>query len=152
MNTGNLVQIKTELETIMMTIKSTTGISYDNICFIYNQLAGGTIRQLSEMDISTSGFFLNHGNVYRSIASSETLEQLSHYMGEFYEDPLNYLRKDQGKEEAIDRILACLGKYYRTDMFFEDMAAELDMSYSYMRKIVKEQRVLGQFLGRFSGI
>jgi YesN/AraC family two-component response regulator len=60
-------------------------------------------------------------------------------MGDFYEDLVNYLRKDQGEEQVIDRILACFNKYYRTDMFFEDMAAELGISYSYMRKIVKEK-------------
>lgn len=139
LNTGNSAMIHAELESLIKTIRSANGISYDNICFIYNQLAGGTIRRLSEMNINTSGFFFSHGNIYRSIASSETLEQLSGYMGDFYDDLLNFLRKDQGEDQVIDRILACLGKYYRTDMFFEDMAAELKMSYSYMRKIVREK-------------
>ena len=139
LNAANLKQIHAELEIIMKSIRSIEGITYDNICFIYNQLAGGTIRRLSEMNINTSGFFFGHGNVYKAIASSETLEQLSLYMGNFYEDLLNYLRRDQGGEETIDRILACLRKYFRTDMFFEDMAAELKMSYSYMRRLVKEK-------------
>jgi AraC-like DNA-binding protein len=139
LNAGNFAQINAELENIMKAIRSTEGISYDNICFIYNQLAGGTIRRLSEMNINTPGFFFGHGNIYKSIASSETLEQLSRYMGEFYEDLINYLRKDQGEEQVIDRILACFNRHFRTDMFFEDMAAELGISYSYMRKIVKEK-------------
>ncbi|MCL2832679.1 MAG: helix-turn-helix domain-containing protein [Treponema sp.] len=139
LNTGNLAMINAELDSISKTIRGADGISYDNICFIYNQLAGGTIRRLSEMNTNTSGFFFNHGNVYRSIASSETLEQLSKYMTDFYGDLINYLHKDQGEDTAIDRILACLGKYYKTDMFFEDMALELNMSYSYMRRIVKEK-------------
>jgi len=139
LNAGNFSQINIELENIMKAIRSTEGISCDNIFFIYNQLAGGTIRRLSEMSVNTSGFFISHGNIYKSIASSETLEQLSRYMGEFYEDLINYLRKDQEEEQVIDRIMACLKKYYRKDMFFEDMAAELGISYSYMRKIVKEK-------------
>jgi YesN/AraC family two-component response regulator len=139
LNAGNFAQISIELESIMKAIRSTEGISCDNIFFIYNQLAGGTIRRLSEMNVNTSGFFISHGNIYKSIASSETLEQLSRYMGEFYEELINYLRKDQEEEQAINRIMACFKKYYRKDMFFEDMAAELGISYSYMRKIVKEK-------------
>jgi AraC-like DNA-binding protein len=139
LNAGNFAQISIELESIMKAIRSTEVISCDNIFFIYNQLAGGTIRRLSEMNVNTPGFFLSHGNIYKSIASSETLEQLSRYMREFYEDLINYLQKDQEEEQAIDRIMACFKKYYRKDMFFEDMAAELGISYSYMRKIVKEK-------------
>ena len=139
LNTGNIAMIHAELESIIREIRSAEGISYDNIIFIYNQLAGGTIRRLSEMNVNTSGFFFSHGNIYRSIASAETLEQLSEHLGDFFEDLLNYLRRDQGEDQVIDRILACLDKYHRTDMFFEDMAAELKMSYSYMRRIVKEK-------------
>jgi AraC-like DNA-binding protein len=139
LHAGNMEQIKTELQAIKKAIRSTEGISYDNICYIYNQLAGGTIRRLSEMNIDTSGIFFSHGNVCRAIASSETLETLSHCMVDFYEDLLHYLRKDKDEEHAIDRIMACLTKNYRTDMFFEDMAAEVNISYSYMRKIVREK-------------
>jgi len=139
LNAGNMGQIKTELQAIKKAILSTDGISYDNICYIYNQLAGGTIRRLSEMNINTSGIFFSHGNVCRAIALSETLEQLSKCMNDFYEDLLHYLRKDNAEEQAIDRIMSCLAKNFRTDMFYEDMAAEINISYSYMRKIVREK-------------
>jgi AraC-like DNA-binding protein len=139
LNTGNMAQIGAELEAIKKAVRSTEGISYDNICYIYNQLAGGTIRRLSEMNINTTGIFFSHGNVCRAIASSETLETLSRCMNDFYEDLLHYLRKDKDEEQAIDRIMACLAKNFRKDMFFEDMAAEVNISYSYMRKIVKEK-------------
>jgi len=139
LHAGNMGNINTELETIKKTIRSTEGISYDNICYIYNQLAGGTIRRLSEMNIDTSGIFYSHGNVCRAIASSETLETLNSCMVDFYEDLLHYLRKDKDEEQAIDRIMACLMKNFRTDMFFEDMAAEVNISYSYMRKLVREK-------------
>jgi len=139
LHVGNMGQINAELDVIKKAIRSTEGISYDNICFIYNQLAGGTIRRLLEMNINTSGIFLSHGNVCRAISSSETLETLSRCMNDFYDDLLNCLRKDKTEEQTIDRIMACLAKNFRTDMFFEDMAAELKMSYSYMRKIVREK-------------
>ena len=139
LHAGNMAQINMELEAIQKTIRSTEGISYDNICYIYNQLAGGTIRRLSEMNINTPGIFFSHGNVCRAIASSETLEELSRNMVVFFEDILHYLRKDDADEQTIDRIMACLAKNFRADMFFEDMAAEVKMSYSYMRKIVREK-------------
>ena len=139
LHTGNMAQINAELQAIKKAIRASEGISYDNICYIYNQLAGGTIRRLSEMNINNAGIFFSHGNVCRAIASSETLETLSRCMNDFYEDLLHYLRKDKAEEAAIDRIMACLAKNFRTDMFFEDMAAEVNMSYSYMRRIVREK-------------
>jgi len=136
---GNMGRINTELEATKKAIQSIEGISCENIRYIYNQFAGGTIRRLSEMNIDTSGIFFSHGNVSRAIASSETLEALGRCMNDFFEDLLHYLHKDNVEEQAIDRIMACLAKNFRADMFFEDMAAEVKMSYSYMRKIVREK-------------
>jgi len=137
LSSGNIDLIKHELDKIQENIRLTSGISYDNICFIYNQLAGVTIKKLSEINFSTSGFFFDHGNVYKSIASCETLEQLNRYMGDFYGGIVSYFHKDKEEEKPIDLILACFEKHYRDDIFFEDIAAELGMSYSYMRRIVK---------------
>jgi len=91
--------INAELEAIKKAIRSTEGISLDNICYIYNQFAGGTIRRLSEMNIATSGIFFSHGNVGRALPHEEF--------------PYGYV--------------------------FEDIAAEVNISYSYMRKIVREK-------------
>jgi len=134
---GNLDLIKSELDEIQRNIRQTENITYDNICFIYNQLAGVTIKRLSEVNIQTSVFLLIHGNIYKSIASCETLEQLNLLMIGFYGNIINYLHKEQESEKPIDRIMACFKNHFRDDMFFEDMASELGMSYSYMRKIVK---------------
>jgi AraC-like DNA-binding protein len=139
LDAGNLAHIKTELGEILKAVGSMEDISYDNICFIYNQLAGVTIRRLSEMNINTVRFFSEHGGVYNAIASCETLEQINSFMVNFYEDILEYLRRDEPEEERpIDRILQFFEQHYREDMFFEDMAARLGLSYSYMRKIVRE--------------
>jgi AraC-like DNA-binding protein len=139
LNMGNLVHINAELEEILKTIRSMEDISYDNICFIYNQLAGVTVRRLSEMNINTARFFSEHGSVYNAIASCETLDQINNYMGNFYQDILEYLCRGKTEgEKPIDRILSFFKKHYRDDMFFEDMAAQLGISYSYMRKIVRE--------------
>jgi AraC-like DNA-binding protein len=141
LDAGSLDLIKRELDAIKRAIQGEKSpeISPDNISFIYNQLAGITIKRLSEMNVDTAGFFSEHGSVYRAIAACETLDQISLYMEDFYQDILSRRRRGrEGEEKPIDRILACFEKHYREDMFFEDMAAELGISYSYMRKIVRE--------------
>ena len=137
LGSGDLRLIIAELEEIQRKIQSNTGIGYDNIYFIYNQLAGVTIKHLSETNIHTSSFIFSHENVYKTIASCETLEQLNSYMGNFYGEIITYLKKEVIDEQPVDRILSCLAKHFRDDIFFEDIAAELGMSYSYMRRIVK---------------
>ena len=130
--------IEAELEAIQKKILCTSS-SNDNIRFIYNQLAGTAIKHLTEMNINTSRlFFSAQGNVYSAIASCETLEELRKLMSNFYQDILDYLNQDNGKDHELPgKILHYFEAHFKEDIFFDDMAADLGISYSYMRRMVR---------------
>ncbi|MDR2101927.1 MAG: hypothetical protein LBP43_05100, partial [Treponema sp.] len=69
MDNNKPVLIEAELEGIRQTILSTPRISNDNVRFIYNQLAGATIKHLIEKGVNTSRLFSNRVNVYSAISS-----------------------------------------------------------------------------------
>jgi YesN/AraC family two-component response regulator len=128
-----------ELDGIRQTILNTPNISADNVRFIYNQLAGATIKHLTETGVNTSRLFSNRTNVYSAISSCDTLDEIRKLMGDFYQDILEYLNQDTGgNRELPEKILRYFEAHFREDTFFDDMAADLGISYSYMRKLVRE--------------
>ncbi|GHV02641.1 hypothetical protein FACS189485_03640 [Spirochaetia bacterium] len=138
-DTRNLPSIYEELRSIRQEIISTENIFPDNIYFIYNQITGVTIKHLSEMNINTVRLFANRDNVYAAISGCETLDEIQAYMQGFFQDIHEYMGQDRAEDEkSVVRILRYLKDHYKEDISFEDMAEELNISYSYIRKMVRE--------------
>jgi AraC-like DNA-binding protein len=136
---NKLPLIAAELDAIQQTILSTPNISNDHVRFIYNQLAGATIKHLTEMEINTSRLFSNRGNIYSAISSCDTLDEIRQVMAAFFQDILEYLNQDTKEDKELPAtILRYFEAHFKEDTFFEDMAAELGISYSYMRRVVRE--------------
>lgn len=136
---GDQKRLLEELTGIRREIQSAPYISYDNLMFIYHQLVGVTIKQLRENQINPTRVFAGRGNIYSAIASMDTLDELDTYMREFYRDILQYLaRRPESEMGHGERIIRYLDAHYCEEIVFEDMAKEIGISYSYMRKIVYE--------------
>lgn len=133
---GDLDSIIKELAIIRDEIQSVEYISYDNIMFIYNQLVGVTIKHLRENNISTSRIFAGQGNIYSAIASIDTLDELEDYLRELFGEIIQYLARNPGEVNYGERIIRHLEGHFCEEIVFEDMAKEIGISYSYMRKIV----------------
>ncbi|RUS47899.1 helix-turn-helix domain-containing protein [Cohnella sp. AR92] len=138
LDAGDLESIRKELAVIREEIQSVAYISYDNILFIYNQLVGVTIKHLRENNISTTRIFSGRGNIYSAIASVDTLDELEDCLNEFFGEIAQYMERKQGEINYGERIIGYLEEHYREDIVFENMAKEIGISYSYMRKIAYE--------------
>jgi YesN/AraC family two-component response regulator len=122
-------------------IRNTEGISYDNIIQIFNQLISTTIKYLVENSINIRSLFGNIDTVYRKMMSFDTLDDMEKYLVSFYKKIISCLSSRQSGESTrhIDRILRYLNANYKTEINFEEMAQSVGISYSYARKLVKEQ-------------
>ena len=138
LDAGDLDGIFKELEIIRGKIRSAEYVSYDNILFIYNQLVGVTIKHLRENRIHTGRIFAGKGNVYSALTSMDTLDELEEYLREWFREIVRRLGRQAGETSYSERIVRHLEAHYREDIVFEDMAKEIGISYSYMRKIVYE--------------
>ncbi len=141
LSAGDLPHIQEELAKVRAQILGADGIGYDNILFIYNQLVAATIRQLGEQNLSTARLFPQHVNVYAQLAALDTLPELEAYLIGFFEEiAQHFLRERAGAApDHGERALRYLAEHYREELNFEDVAQLCGISYSHMRKCVKER-------------
>ncbi|WP_042197853.1 helix-turn-helix domain-containing protein [Paenibacillus camerounensis] len=139
LDAGNLDGIFKELQNIRSQISAEDNISYDNIMFIYHQLMGATIKHLRENHIGTGRMIVGKGNIYSILAAMDTLEELEEYLHEMFREIVQSLDHSTGETNHGERIFQYLKEHYREEIVFEDMAKDIGISYSYMRKIVYEQ-------------
>jgi AraC-like DNA-binding protein len=136
---NNFNDIEPEIAEMINEIKSTPAISCDNAIQIFNQLIGSTVKYLVEANVNISDIFGNIYNVYRQISSKETLEDIEQFFIEFYSEIVKYTSERKVSDtKHIDRILEYINMNYRNEIDFEQMATDIGISYSYIRKIVKE--------------
>jgi AraC-like DNA-binding protein len=141
LNAGDAKSIEQELKIVINEIKNIENISVDNILFIFNQLAGATIKYMAEHNMSTSILVGSNSNVYSKIAEFDTLEDIESYLNDLY------LTIIQNSEESNDfnetryweQIMKYINEHYKEDIIFEDLAEKIGISYSYLRKLVKEE-------------
>ncbi|TLS53793.1 AraC family transcriptional regulator [Paenibacillus antri] len=138
LDTGDLDSIVKELELIRDEIRSVDYISYDNILFIYNQIIGVAIKHIRENHVGASRLFTGRANVYSTIASLDTLDELEDYLVEFFGEMIRHTARSPGEANYGERIIRYLEEHFREEIVFEDMAKEIGISYSYMRKIIFE--------------
>ena len=138
LDAGNLEGIFKELEIIRGQIRLQENISYDNIMFIYNQLMGVTLKHLREDHTGTGRMIMGRGNVYSILAAMDTIDELEEYLHDFYREIVQSLELSRGETNYGERIIHYLKENYREEIVFEDMAKQIGISYSYMRKIVYE--------------
>ncbi len=141
LNSGDFDSLKAELRIIVDQLKEEEDISNDNILLIFNQLVGATIKYLVEHNINTSKIFRSNVNIYSVIASLDTVDEIEEYLIEVYKSILDYTAPDRENNETkyCEQILRYLGEHYKEDVIFEAIAEEIGISYSYLRKLVKEE-------------
>ncbi|MHA6484869.1 helix-turn-helix domain-containing protein [Paenibacillus sp. strain BS8-2] len=139
LDNGDLDSISKELRAISEELRTAEYVSYDNILFVYHQLAGITIKHLRENNVSTARIFAGRGNIYAALSTIDTLDELEQYMFEFTRDIVQYMARTTGESNQYgERIISYLNEHYREEIVFQEMAKEIGISYSYMRKIVFE--------------
>jgi AraC-like DNA-binding protein len=141
LNVGDFLSIKSEINDIIKQINEADNISYDNILLIFNQLVGATIKYLVEHNMNTSKVFRSNINIYSVIDSLDTIEEIGIYLTDIYKSILDYTSPDKDNKETkyYDQVTRYIKEHYNQELIFEDIANKLGISYSYLRKLVKEE-------------
>jgi len=138
LNTGHIDKVEKEIRSLVREIREIPDISCENIIQVFNQLISATIKYFVENNIAIGRIFPNVYNLYLEVAGKETLDDIEEYM-------INFYRKIHSVTQSVDRydksneekVFSYLNNNYRTEIDFEKMARDLQISYSYIRKIVK---------------
>lgn len=139
MQAGDYDSVIEELHFVKEQILSVERITYDNVLMIYHQLIGATIKYLMEHNINTSRVFGNGGNVYSVISNMDTIDEIDDYLVGFYQSIGETLKNTEevAKITYDEKILNYLDEHYKEDIDFEKLADTMGISYSYMRKLIK---------------
>lgn len=139
-NVGDYESIQYELKQISKQILEVSHISYENVILIYNQLAGTTIKCLVEKSVNMEKIFGSGTNIYSMITTKDTLQEIEKVLIEFFNYIEEYLADNKIEKQKVTgkKILEYLSKNYKQDLIFEDVAKQMGISYSYMRKLVKD--------------
>lgn len=141
LNTGDIKSIEEELKVIINDIRSISNLGNDNIVFIFNQLAGATIKYMAEHNMNTNILVGHNSNIYSKLAEFDTLEEIEEYLKELYSTIIEHsMQSDEISETRYwEQIMKYVNEHYKEDIVFEDLAEKIGISYSYLRKLVKEE-------------
>lgn len=137
LSTNDLAAIKSTICDLNDEIRKHSKIKYDNVLQIYNQLVGATVKYLIDSNINASDIL--EYNIYNKLSQQETLEEIKLLLFEFYEHICLYIQPTNKNTDYSDKILQYFHNNFKKEINFEDLAAEIGISYSYLRKIVHEK-------------
>lgn len=141
LSAGDAESAITELSLIFDDIKQKEDISYENLLLILNQLTGATVKFMMEHNMNTSKVFGNNTNLYQAIGGMDTLEDIEAYIGKVFVSITDYLKSfhEDTSEKSSEQIIKYLRKHYKEEIVFEELANQIGISYSYMRKMIREE-------------
>lgn len=141
LNAGDANSIEKELKVVLNEMKSIENISSDNILFIFNQLAGATIKYMAEHNMTTNMLAGSNTNIYSKIAEFDTVEDIEMYLNELYNAIIELSTEGNEVNETRywEQIIKYINEHYKEDIVFEELAEKIGISYSYLRKLVKEE-------------
>jgi YesN/AraC family two-component response regulator len=125
---------------IVSEIKKMDNITNENILLIFSQLIGTAVKYLADNNINAGKVFGNKINNYAVIWSMDTVDEIADYVNGLFQSIISYSTKEQINSvdywQLIDKYI---NEHYKEDFLFEDLADNIGISYSYMRKIVKNE-------------
>ena len=140
LETEKLEEIEKELDFLEKKISGTRGISVENAMLVFNQLAGVTLVYLNRHNYNATAALGAGSNLYSALAEFETLEEVIDYFKSIYRKIIDYQKAFIREEEDYGKmILKYLHANFQKDIDFEEMAEKVGISYSYLRKIIKEE-------------
>ncbi|NLK76078.1 MAG: helix-turn-helix domain-containing protein [Clostridiales bacterium] len=140
LDSGDAEGVKREIMQIVSEIKKMDNITNENILLIFSQLIGTAVKYLADNNINAGKVFGNKINNYAVIWSMDTVDEIADYVNGLFQSIISYSTKEQINSvdywQLIDKYI---NEHYKEDFLFEDLADNIGISYSYMRKIVKNE-------------
>ena len=113
----------------------------DNMMQVFNQLIGNTVvRYLMNSNINMVHIFGSDFNIYKELASKETLDDIQKWLIEIYGTIIEYCR-DTGQSAVnnYDIIMKFIQKNYKKNIGISEIAEHVGLSYSHVRKIFRDE-------------
>ncbi len=136
LNAQNIESLEQEFDALALEMRE---LSTDNIIQVFHVILGVIIKYCTEQEIRISSAYGNTADLYSLLAGMETLSEKSDFLKDLCKKIILYSNQNSiGEQSHISMITEYIDNHFRQEIDFEKMAAEIGISYSYIRKIVKE--------------
>ena len=140
LNLGLRDETLAAVKEIVEEIRSRSYLSSDNILQVFIQLVGNTVKYLVDNNINLSDIFGTDYNVYKKLSTKETLDEIELWLTGFYSGILEYAKKSGNDNRSnVDSVFDFIHLNYNKDIDVTAIADHAGISYSYVRKIVKDK-------------
>lgn len=140
LNAGIKDKLEDVITELIRDIKENSGIEYDNIIQIFNQLIGNTVKYLLDAHYNVGMIFGNNYNIYNALSKKETLDDIREWLIIIYSKIVDYMAKVQSQSKNhFERALDYIHKNYRKEIDIQEVAEYAGISYSHLRKIFRDE-------------
>lgn len=137
----NINAVKDTVKRLITDIKDNANLSFNNIIQIFYQLVGNTvIKYLIDSNIDMNHVFSSDFNLYSQLSKKETLSDIEQWLIDVYNKIIDYCIKFNSNDKCkVNLIIEYIQKNYKKNIGIQDIADYVGLSYSYVRKIFKEE-------------
>ena len=144
LNVKDLIGIEKELNSIEEELfKKGDSISTENVPLIFNQIAGILTKYMMQHRVPVGKIQGTKDDIYTRLSHQETLSDYKQVLVSFCQHIFIYLgetvEEENSKGSYSKQIIDYLNEYYAEDILYEELAERIGISYSYLRRIVKEE-------------
>ena len=137
---GMKEELTAKVRELAESLKKRPRLSCENIIQIATQLAGNTIiKYMIEHHISSNDVYGLNFNIYSEVAHMETLDEIRDMLIDKYTTLIDYFLQSGNRKKNVDAIVEYIGGHYKKDIGINDISEYVGLSYSYVRKIFKDE-------------
>jgi len=139
-NSGIMDKIGETVRELVGEVRLQESMNYENIVQIFIQLTVNTVKLLLDQNLNIGMVFGSSYNIYHILSDKETLDDIEVWLIEMFTRIAEYMSGARNMSKGhFDRALEYIHDNYRKDIDINAIAENVGLSYSYLRKVFKDE-------------
>jgi YesN/AraC family two-component response regulator len=116
------------------------GVGVDNIYLIYYQIVNHIIELILSRHMQPSALFINEADLYRRVSGFENIYAMNEWFAGLFKSTLDGFKSERSKKETLmGAFTQYVQENYSSPLYPDDVAGQLGISYSYLRKLLQTE-------------
>ena len=137
------MEIRNLIHEFVRELKGRHNVSYESVIQTVIHLISKTSEYLASLYITINNIFEENSNIFMEIMEIETLDEMQQWLCTFYDKVISYLENHaerlDNKKYVMKIIEIIKNKYTCPDLDIQWIADHLNLSYSHVRRMFKEE-------------